>query len=139
MEATLSLSEATRGTAGILLLTIVGVEWGGAFMLRLVRGSQPATDFQRSFFRAGHAHAGMLVTLALVCLLFADAVHMNATLALLARNGVWAAAILMPAGFFFSAAGRDVRKPNAFIALVYVGAAALAAGVIALGIGLLAS
>lgn len=40
-------------------------------------------------------------------------------------------------GFFASSAERDVTKPNGFIAILWVGAASLAAGVIALGIGLL--
>jgi hypothetical protein len=34
----------------------------------------------------------------------------------------------MPAGFFFSAAGRDMTKPNRFIALLYAGATSLAVG-----------
>jgi len=50
----------------VLLLTIVAIEYGGWFMLRVVRGRQPATPFQQAFFRAGHAHAGVLVILALV-------------------------------------------------------------------------
>ena len=61
----------TRSTAGVLLLTILFIEYGGWFMLRVVRGRQPTTAFQKAFFRAGHAHAGVLVTLALVCLLLA--------------------------------------------------------------------
>jgi len=51
--------------------------------------------------------------------------------------GIWAAAILMPAGFFLSAAGRDVTKPNQLIALLYAGALSLVVGVVSLGIGLL--
>ncbi len=137
MTGSLVLSSDSRTTAGVLLLTIVGVEYGGTFMLRLVRGSQPATAFQRAFFRAGHAHAGVLVTLSLVSLVLADAAKMSGVLDVLARNGIWAAAILMPSGFFFSAAGREVTKPNRFIVLLFVGATSLAVGVVSLGIGLL--
>ena len=54
-----------RSTAGVLLLTLVAVESGGWFMLRVLRGQRPATEFQKAFFRAGHAHAGVLVTLSL--------------------------------------------------------------------------
>src|SRR5579859_1637186 len=139
MSTILTLSADTRVTAGILLLTIVGIEYGGWFMLSVVRGAQPTTPFQQSFFRAGHAHAGVLVILSLVSLILADAAHMSGLLALVARNGIWAAAILMPAGFFFSAAGRDVTRPNSFIVLLYIGIASLALGVISLGIGLLIS
>ena len=137
MQATLTLSHGTLSTAGVLLLTIVAIEYGGWFMLRVVRGRQPTTPFQQAFFRAGHAHAGVLVTLALVGQILADAARMSGVLAVLARNGIWAAAILMPAGFFLSAAGRGVTAPNRFIALLYAGVVALALGVVALGTGLL--
>jgi hypothetical protein len=53
LSAAITLSSDTRTTTGILLLTLVAVEYGGLFMLRLVRGRQPATPFQRSFARAG--------------------------------------------------------------------------------------
>ena len=137
MHATLTLSQGTLSTAGVLLLTIVAIEYGGWFMLRVVRGRQPTTPFQQAFFRAGHAHAGVLVTLALVGQILADAARMSGALAVLARNGIWAAAILMPAGFFFAATGRGLTAPNRFIALLYLGAASLALGVVSLGIGLL--
>jgi hypothetical protein len=52
-------------------------------------------------------------------------------------NGIWAAAILMSAGFFLSAAGKNVTQPNRFIWVLYLGAASLAVGVVSLGIGLL--
>lgn len=137
METTLALSADTRSTAGVLLLTIVFIEYGGLFVLRITRGGAPATDLQRRFNRAGHAHAGMLVTLALVGLLLADGAALDGLLAVGARNGIWLAAILMPAGFFFSVAGRDVTEPNRLIGLLYAGAACLAVGVVSLGIGLL--
>lgn len=133
----LVLSADAKSTAGVLLLTIVAVESGGWFMLRVLRGRVPATPFQQSFFRAGHAHAGVLVILALVSQILIGATHMNGVLAFLAGNGIWAAAILMSAGFFFAAAGRNVTRPNRFIVLLYVGALSLAAGVISLGLGLL--
>lgn len=137
MSTTLVLSRDTLSTAGVLLLTIVAIEYGGWFLLRVVRGAQPATPFQRAFFRAGHAHAGMLVTLALLGQILADATRVTGVLAFLARNGIWVAAILMPAGFFLSATGRGVTAPNRFIVMLYVGIVALTLGVVALGVGLL--
>jgi len=66
MVAALRLSHGSATTAGILLLAIVAVEYGGTFVLRAVRGKVPLTAFQRTFSRAGHAHAGVLVILSLV-------------------------------------------------------------------------
>jgi hypothetical protein len=134
---TLVLSPDSRYTAGIILLTIVAIEYGGWFMLRVVRGHQPTTPFQQAFFRAGHAHAGVLVILSLVSLILADAAQMSGVLAFFARNGIWAAAVLMPTGFFLSAAGKGVTKPNGFIVLLYLGGLSLALGVISLGVSLL--
>jgi hypothetical protein len=139
MHTILLLSSNSRSTAGVLLLTIVAIEYGGWFMLRVVRGRQPATPFQQAFFRAGHAHAGVLVILALVGQILADAAQLSGLLSFLARDGIWAAAILMPAGFFLSAAGKGITKPNQLIVLLYIGVASLALGVVSLGIGLLTS
>jgi hypothetical protein len=137
MEPTLILSPAAQTTAGVLLLTIVAVEFGGWYVLQLVTGRQEATPFQKTFARAGHAHAGVLVSLALICQLFADAAALEGPLASVARSGVPLAAILIPAGYFFSSAGRGVTEPNRLIVLIYLGAVSLALGVVALGIGLL--
>jgi hypothetical protein len=131
------LSEATRITAAILLFALVTVETGGLYLVRLVRGSAAATPFQLSFARAGHAHAGVLLILSLIALLYADAVGAQGPLAQIARSGVPVAALLMPAGFFFSSMGPDRTSPNRLILLVYLGAVSLAAGLIALGISVL--
>lgn len=88
MIAALTLSSDSRTTAGILLLTIVAVEFGGVTMLRIVRGHQPATEFQRSFARAGHAHAGVFVVFALVAQILADAAELSGAANFLARNGI---------------------------------------------------
>ena len=133
------LSTAARTTAGVLLLTIPIVEFGGWYMLQLVRGRAPATPFQLSFNRAGHAHAGVLVILALVCQILADAAAAEGLVGTVARSGVPLAAILMPAGFFFSSAGRGRTEPNQAIWILYAGAISLALGVVALGFALLTS
>jgi hypothetical protein len=139
MIGALTLSADSRTTAGILLLTIVFIEYGGTYVLRIVRGRHRLTSFQRAFARAGHAHAGVLVILALVVQILADAAHMDGLAGTLAQDGVPIAAILMPAGFFLSSIGRDATKPNRLIVLLYAGAVSLAAGVVALGVGLLAA
>ena len=137
MSGELVLSEDARSTAGVLLLTIVAVEYGGTFMLRVVRGRVLTTPFQKSFARAGHAHAGVLVIAALICQVLADAADLSGFQGVLARSGVPLAAILFPAGFFLSSMGRGRTEPNRMIWLLYAGAVVLAVSVVALGIGLL--
>jgi hypothetical protein len=133
------LSEASRQLAGILFLALVTVETGGLYMLKIVRGREDVTPFQEKFARAGHAHAGVLLILALVCQPFVDATDLSGLWAWVARTGVAVSALLMPAGFFFSSMGRGSTEPNGLIALVLTGAALLAISLVTLGVGLLST
>ena len=135
---TLALSDATRIIAGLVLISVVTIEVGGWFLTRIVRGMVPMTDFQKAFARAGHAHAGVLVTLGLVGLILVDATGLSGFLAWVGRLGIPLAAILMSAGFFASSAGKDVTQPNRAMLLIWIGAASLGLGALSLGIGLLA-
>lgn len=134
---TLTISQSTLSLAGILLLTVVAIESGGYYLLSLWMRDSTKTSFQIAFARAGHAHAGVLVILSLVAQLYVDAAALDGLLGSVARQGVPLAAILMPAGFFFSSMGSGRTRPNRFVWLIYLGSVALAAGVVALGIGLL--
>jgi hypothetical protein len=136
---TLALSDATRIIAGIVLISVVTIEVGGWFLTRIVRGLVPMTDFQKAFARAGHAHAGVLVTLGLVGLILVDATGLTGFLAWVGRLGIPLAAILMSAGFFASSAGKDVTQPNRAMVVIWIGAASLGLGALSLGIGLLAA
>lgn len=122
---------------GILLLALVTVESGGYFLTRVARRLAPANALQTSFFRAGHAHAAVLLVLSIAILGVIDATHLPPVLDLIAREGVPVAAVLMPAGFFLSVLGPDPQKPNRFIVLLWLGAASLTAGLLAAGIGLI--
>jgi len=133
----MTLSDQSRVMAGILLVAIPTIEFGGVFLLRIIRGRKPATDLQRRFFRAGHAHAGVLVILALVAQIYADIADLDGAADSVARLGIAWAAILMPAGFFLSVTRPGATEPNRLIALIWLGAASLAAGSLALGVGLL--
>ena len=133
------LSEASRQFAGVLFLALVTVETGGLYMLKIVRGREAVTAFQEKFARAGHAHAGVLLVLALVCQPFVDATDLSGLWAWVARSGVAVSALLMPGGFFFSSMGRGRTEPNGLIALVFMGAALLGISLTTLGVGLLST
>jgi hypothetical protein len=133
----LVLTEDARITAGIVLLTIVGIESGGLYLLQMFRADPGLTSFQISFFRAGHAHAGVLVILGLLCVLLTSATELTGVLAWIAGTGVLVAAILLPAGFFVSAMGAGRTAPNRWVVLLPLGAVSLAAGVVTLGFGLI--
>ena len=132
------MSNATKLISAILLITIPTIEFGGAFILRLLTGKQPEfTEFQRSMFRAGHAHAGVLVILALVAQILMDQARLPETLGWAVRIGFVLAALLVSGGFFGGAMGKN--QPAGLIALLWIGVGLLAFSVITLGIGLIAA
>jgi len=136
---TVTIQPATQVLIGVLLLALVTVETGGWFLTRVLRGMAPANRLQLSFYRAGHAHAGVLLVLSIAILGVLDSADLPLGWDLVARNGVPLAAILMPAGFFLSVLGRDPQKPSRLLALLWIGAASLTAGLVAAGIGLIAA
>ena len=133
----MELSDASRTLAGILVISLVTVETGGALMFKVVTGRQAATPLQQSFFRAGHAHAGVFLVLALVTQILVDATTLTGGAEWVARSFVPAAALLMPGGFFLSAIGTGRTRPNRLVLLVPVGASVLAVRLLTLGAGLL--
>lgn len=130
------LSTSTTSTAAIVLLTVVFIAYGGTFVLKVTRGKAPANELQRSFYRAGHAHAGVLVILGLLVNLYVDLAGVSAVWRALSGGVLWAA-ILMPAGFFLSVIGSDPQRPNRLIALLWVGAASLVLGLVSAAVALL--
>lgn len=134
----MEVSNTTKAISGVILITVPTIEFGGAFLLRMLQTSQPGyvdNPLRQNLFRAGHAHAGVLVILSLICQLFIDALETSADTAFpLLRVCVPAAAILMPLGFFLSVASPAAPKPNGWIALVYAGALFLAIGTLWLGV-----
>jgi Ni,Fe-hydrogenase I cytochrome b subunit len=136
----LSLSRDARLIAGITLLTVPTIQYGGYFLLRSLTDRQSSymeNALRQNFFRAGHAHAGVLVILSLVCQVLVDATALLTPWGWVARLGVPAAAILIPAGFFVALPAPKSTTPNGAVKLIYVGAGALAASVLTLGVGLL--
>lgn len=122
---------------GATVLSVVTIASGGTFLLRVVTGKQGANDLQKSFFRAGHAHAGVLVILGLVLALLGHATGASPGWANGGATAVLAGAILMPLGFFLSVVGPDPVKPNAMIASLWLGATSLATGVVVSGVAVL--
>lgn len=131
------LSRASRRIAGLLLLSLVAVESGGYYLTRVASGAVELTEFQTAFARAGHAHAGVLVSLSLVAVMLADAAGLTGAFGYLARLAIPAAAILMPTGFFLSSMDDGATEPNGLVMFLWLGAACLAVGVVSLGVALL--
>jgi hypothetical protein len=127
--------------SGIILLTMPTIQYGGYFLLRILSGQAnlSLTDFQKSMFRAGHAHAGVLVIFAILAQLLIDSVQISLPLEWLLRVGFPLAAILVSGGFFASASSKNAVKPNALIGILYSGVGLLAVVFVSLGIFLVKS
>ena len=135
----LQISNVTRLLCGAILITVPTIEFGGVFLLKMLRTREAGymdNPIRQNLFRAGHAHAGVIVILSLICQVLVDSIILPDALAWIVRIGVPAAAILIPAGFFLSVAPPRSERPNGAIQLVYLGAVILAISVLILGAGL---
>jgi Ni,Fe-hydrogenase I cytochrome b subunit len=134
------MTNQARFMSGIILITVPTIQNGGYFLLTsLMDRTSGYIDnaLRQNFFRAGHAHAGVIVILSLICQLLADSAVLPVPLLWFVRIGVPISATLISSGFFVSMGPPTATEPNRAVALIYFGAVVLAIGVLALGVGLL--
>jgi hypothetical protein len=70
-----TMTREARMMTGIILITVPTIQYGGYFLLTsLINKGSGYMDnaLRQNFFRAGHAHAGVIVILSLVCQMLAD-------------------------------------------------------------------
>jgi hypothetical protein len=132
------MSSESRKEAGILLIVLPTVIYGGVAILRmLVWDPQYAQNqLRQDLWRAGHAHAGVMLILSLVALRYVDEANLSSGWKRVVRSFIPLAAIFLPAAFFFSVLSPTATEANGFIYLAYVGAVVLAIGLVTLGVGL---
>jgi hypothetical protein len=134
------MSEQSLRMAGILLVVYPTVVFGGASLLwhwitrRTAYYDHP---LRRSMWRAGHAHAGVLLLLSLVTIVLVDDAELGDGWKQVVRTTVPAAALLLPVAFFLSIVRADAERPTRLVNLAYLGAISLSVGMLTLGIGLL--
>ena len=130
--------EPTKLYPIVAVLSLVTVEYGGWALLSFIstrRGQ--LSDFQTTFFRAGHAHAGVLLVLSLVYFLylgsrtdFAESTQWIAGAILLA--GVLA----QSGGFFLHMAVGGANRSSTGTRLTRTGALLIATALVILAIGI---
>ncbi|GAA5075869.1 phosphate/sulfate permease [Thermocatellispora tengchongensis] len=134
------MSPSSLSTAGVLLILVPTIAFGGASLLAHIMRNIPGymdNPTRRGLWRAGHAHASVLVLFALVAMLYIDQTDLSDGLKTMVRVLLVAAPILMPLGFFLSVVRPRDTRPNPLIWLTALGGAGLAVGTFTLGIGLL--
>jgi hypothetical protein len=107
--------------SGIILLTVPTIQYGGYFLLTSLMNKSSGymeNPLRQNFFRAGHAHAGVIVILSLICQVLADSAMMSNSVTWMVRVGVPLAAILMPLGFFLSVTSPTATQANGTVALI---------------------
>jgi hypothetical protein len=134
------MSRESRMFAGILLVVLPTVMYGGLTLLGMLVGSSPGyadNPLRQNLWRAGHAHAGVYLVLSLIMLRYVDEAVLSPFWKWLARAGAPIAAILIPVAFFLSVASPTAKQPNGLLNVAYVGALFLAGAVLSLGVGLI--
>jgi hypothetical protein len=133
----MEISRQSRLISGVLLLTIPTIQYGGTYLLQLLTSHDLGyvdNPLRQGMLRAGHANAGVLVILSLVCQLLANAATPAPPWALwLARLGTPLAAVLIPVGFFVSVAEPTAAAPNSWISAMWLGIVALGTSALSLG------
>lgn len=135
----MTLSREARLVAGLTLLTVPTIMYGGVTLLAVLTegtagispGNLALDQTQWALFRAGHAHAGVWVVLSLVIQVLLDSAALASKLKWLARIAAPLAAVTTSGGFFGLAYNSNFRW------LLYFGAACLVLVVLLTGVGLL--
>jgi hypothetical protein len=135
----MTLSRDARVVAGVTLLTVPTIMYGGATLLGTLTNSAAGVSpgnlaldqTQWALFRAGHAHAGVWVVLSLVIQVLLDSATLSLKLKWLARVAAPLAAVALSGGFFGLAYNSNFKW------LLYFGAACLVVVVLLTGAGLL--
>ena len=134
------MSTASRRVAGLLLVIFPTVVFGGISVLSMLINRDSGyqdNPLRQDLWRAGHAHAGVLLILSLLVLRYVDEAALSDWWKWVVRLAAPVAAILLPLAFFLSVLPEDAEEPNALVYLAFGGAVALIVGLLTLGIGLL--
>ena len=122
----------------ITLIALPTVMFGGFSLLRLLIGGR-LNEFQLTYFRAGHAHAGVLLVLTLVVLDLLTRTNLS-------RSGQWIVGALLLAGGLAQSGGMflhmGIGKPGRWSAgnnLTTFGAVLLAAAMPTTAVAVIAS
>jgi hypothetical protein len=134
------MSDAARWMVAMAFISLPTIAFGGYFLLSILRkqaGTEGITPQQRDYFRAGHAHAGVLVILAIIGQLVLENSRFGDGLTWTLRLGLFLAPLLISAGFFGGAPRTQGGSTTALIKLIPAGAVVLGLSTIGTGVSLL--
>jgi len=85
------MTREARWMSGIILITVPAIQYGGYFLLTSLMNKGNGymeNPLRQNFFRAGHAHAGVIVILSLVCQILVDGAALPDPILWFVRIGV---------------------------------------------------
>jgi hypothetical protein len=121
----------------VAVFSLVSVEYGGWALLSFISGRAGLAEWQKGLFRAGHAHAGVLLVLSLVYLLYLPRADFSDRFEWIAGGTLLAGVLAQPGGFFLHLGVGEPGKPSAGTQLTRAGAVLIGAALVALGVGLI--
>jgi hypothetical protein len=129
--------EPTRLFPIIVLLSLVTVEYGGWALLGFLTGRGTLGGFREQFFRAGHAHAGVLLVLSLVYFVYLGRAGYSAAVQWTAGSLLLAGVLAQSGGFFLHLGLGQQGRSSPGTMLTRAGALLIAAALIILAVGLI--
>ena len=114
----------------VSLVALPTVMFGGYSLLRLLTQGGALSPFQEQFFRAGHAHAGVLLVLSLVYYRYLADTALGDGARWLACGALVLGILAQSGGFFLHLALGAPGRPSAGTALTTAGAVLLAGAVL---------
>src|SRR5512145_1865344 len=113
------------------------VMFGGYSLLHLINHGDRLTPFQATWFRAGHAHAGVLLLMSLLYFLFLDQTTLGPPARQVGCVAMFVGILAQSGGFFLHLIIGQPNEPSIGTSITTAGAALLAAAVGILIYGLL--
>lgn len=129
--------EPTNAIPIVAILSLVSVEYGGWALLSFLTGREGLSHWQKSFFRAGHAHAGVLLVITLVYVLYLPRADFSDGLEWVAGGALLAGVLAQSGGFFLHLGVGQPGRPSVGTKLTRMGAALIAAALVTLAVGLI--
>jgi len=120
----------------LILISLLTVEIGGASLLRLLTSDSDLSDFKEQFFRAGHAHAGVLLILSLVYFVYLDRTGFSEQTQWLTGGALALGVLAQSGGFFLHQALGEEGEASAGTALTIGGGVLIAIALATLAYGL---
>jgi len=114
------------------------VMFGGFSLLRLLNRGNVLTPFQVTWFRAGHAHAGVLLLMSLLYYIYLSTTTLSPAVKHGACAALFVGILLQSGGFFVHMLLGQPNEPSVGTTVTFTGAALLAVAVIVLIYGLVA-